>query len=126
MAANYGKPGMPILQVRSLGGAMARVSPQATAFAHRENEALAVMAAFVPANASEEQAHAMRRAAWRPLEPYSSGAYLNFLSDASEASVAEVYPSATYARLASIKATYDPDNVFNQNQNIKPTANAQA
>ncbi len=126
MAANYGKPGTPILQVRSLGGAMARVSPQATAFAHRENEALAVMAAFVPANASEEQAHTMRRAAWRPLEPYSSGAYLNFLSEASEASVAEVYPSATYARLASIKAIYDPDNVFNQNQNIKPAANTQA
>jgi FAD/FMN-containing dehydrogenase len=126
MAAHYGKSGTPILQVRSLGGAMARVSPQATAFAHREHEALAVMAAFVPANVPEEQAHAMRRAAWHPMEPYSSGAYLNFLSDASEASVAEVYPSATYARLASIKATYDPDNVFNQNQNIKPVANPQA
>ena len=126
MAANYGKPGTPILQIRSLGGAMARVSPQATAFAHRENEALAVMATFVPANVPEEQAQAMGRAAWHPLEPYSSGAYVNFLSDASQASVAEVYPSTTYARLASIKAAYDPDNVFNQNQNIKPAANTQA
>lgn len=126
MAAHYGKPGTPILQVRRLGGAMARVSPQGTAFAHREHEALAVMAVFVSANAPEDQAHAMGQAAWRPLEPYSSGAYLNFLSDASDASTALVYPSATYARLASIKATYDPDNVFNQNQNIKPTARPQA
>jgi FAD/FMN-containing dehydrogenase len=123
MAANYGKVGSPMIAIRGLGGAMARVSPQATAFAHRENEALVVMVAFVAANVSEEQAHAMRRAAWRPLEPYSRGAYLNFLSDAG---VAEVYPSATYARLASIKAIYDPDNVFNQNQNIKPAADTQA
>ena len=58
--------------------------------------------------------------------PFGVGAYANYLSDAGEASVAAAYPSATYARLASIKAIYDPDNVFNQNQNIKPAANTQA
>jgi FAD/FMN-containing dehydrogenase len=126
IAANYGNPGQPIAQMRSLGGAMARVSSQATAFAHRESEALLVVPAFAPADASEEQADQIRRAAWRPLEAWSSGAYVNFLSDASEASVAAAYPSATYARLASIKASYDPDNVFKMNQNIKPTANAHA
>jgi FAD/FMN-containing dehydrogenase len=126
IAANYGKPGQPIAQIRSLGGAMARVSSQATAFAHRESEALAVVPAFVPADASEEQADQIRRAAWRPLEAWSSGAYVNLLSDVSEGSMAEAYPSATYARLASIKASYDPDNVFKMNQNIKPTANAHA
>jgi FAD binding domain/Berberine and berberine like len=126
MAANYGKPGTPILQIRRLGGAVTRVSPEATAFAHREDEALAIMVTFVPSNATEEQAQHIRQAAWRPLEPVTSGAFVNFLSDASHASVAAAYPSATYARLASIKATYDPDNVFNQNQNIKPAANPQA
>jgi len=123
IAANYGKPGQPIAQIRSLGGAMARVSSQATAFAYRESEVLVIVPAFAPADASEEQADQIRRAAWRPLEACSSGAYINFLSDASEGSVAAAYPSATYARLASIKANYDPDNVFNENQNIKPTAN---
>src|SRR5262245_9487376 len=125
IAANYGKPGQPIVQIRSLGGAMARVSSQATAFAHRESEALVVVPAFVPADAPEEQADQIRRAAWRPLEALSSGAYVNFLSDTSEASVAAAYPSATYARLASIKATYDPGNVFKMNQNIKPATNPQ-
>src|SRR5207249_4531135 len=104
IAANYGKVGLPMIEMRSLGGALACVSPQATAFAHREHEALALTAAFVPANMSEEQARAMTRAAWRPLEPYSRGAYLNFLTDASESNTALVYPSTTYARLASIKA----------------------
>jgi len=123
MATNYGKPGTPILQIRGLGGAMARVSQEATAFAHREHEALVTGVAFAPSNAPEEQAQHIRQAAWRPLEPVTSGAYVNFLSDASQASVSAAYPSVTYARLASIKATYDPDNVFNQNQNIKPDAN---
>ena len=125
LAANYGQPGKPIAQIRALGGAVARVSPEATAFAHRENEALVVVPVFAPSEASEasdEQAQQMREAAWRPLAPFASGAYLNFVSDASEATVAAVYPSATYAHLAGVKATYDPENVFNQNHNIKPSA----
>jgi len=120
LAAHYGKVGSPIIQIRSLGGAMARVSPQATAFAHREHEALVIMAVFAPSATPEEQVRHIRQAAWRPLEPLTIGAYSSYLSDAGEASVAAAYPSATYARLASIKAIYDPDNVFNQNQNIKP------
>ncbi|HEX7737672.1 MAG TPA: FAD-binding oxidoreductase [Ktedonobacteraceae bacterium] len=122
IATNYGKPGTPILQIRALGGAMARVSPQATAFAHRESEALVVMPVFAPVNITEEQAHHIRQAAWRPLAALSSGAFINFLSDTSAASVAAAYPGDTCTRLARIKATYDPGNVFNQNQNIKPAA----
>jgi FAD/FMN-containing dehydrogenase len=120
LAANYGRPGTPILQIRSLGGAVARVSPEATAFAHRDNEAFVLAASFVPIDASPEQAAQKRAEIWEPLKAYASGAYVNFLTDASEASVAAAYPSATYARLASVKAAYDPDNVFNQNHNIIP------
>jgi hypothetical protein len=47
------------------------------------------------------------------------------MSDATEASVAAAYPSTIYGRLASIKASDDPSNVFNQNQNIKPSAKTQ-
>lgn len=119
LAANYGQAGKPIAQIRALGGAVARVNPEATAFAHRGNEALVVVPAFAPKEASDEQAQQIRQAAWRPLASLANGAFLNFLSDASEASVASVYPGATYERLARIKAAYDPDNIFNHNQNIQ-------
>jgi FAD/FMN-containing dehydrogenase len=120
LTANYGQPGTAIIQIRSLGGAMARVSPDATAFAHRDYEAFVLAAAFVPVDTPPEQANRVREDAWRPLKPLTSGAYINFLTDASEPGVAAAYPAATYSRLASVKAAYDPDNVFNQNHNIKP------
>jgi FAD/FMN-containing dehydrogenase len=126
LAAHYGQAGAPIAQIRRLGGAMARVDQQATAFAHRENEALVVVPAFAPDDASAEQIQQIRQAAWAPLAPWSSGAYGNFLSDASEASVAAAYPRETFVRLARIKAIYDPDNVFDQNLNIAPAPDAQA
>jgi len=125
LAANYGHPGAPIAQIRRLGGAIARVSAQATAFAHRESEALVIVPTFAPVDAPEEQARRIGQETWRPLEAWSSGAYGNFLSDASEASVAAAYPGETYARLARIKALYDPENVFSQNLNIIPAVNAQ-
>lgn len=126
LAAAYGHQGAPIAQIRRLGGAMARVSPQATAFAHREYEALVTVPAFAPVDTPAEQVQRIRQVAWGPLASLTSGAYGNFLSDTSEASVAAAYPSTTYTRLADIKAIYDPENVFNQNLNIKPAANAQA
>ena len=43
-----------------------------------------------------------RQAAWHPIAPWGNGAYGNFLSEASEASVAAAYPGETYARLARV------------------------
>lgn len=120
LAANYGRAGTPVVQVRSLGGAMARVNPQATAFAHRDYEAFILAAALVPVDMPREQAEQIRQAAWSPLKPFAHGGYVNFMTDAGETSIAAAYPPETYARLASVKAQYDPDNLFNQNHNIKP------
>lgn len=120
LTTNYGKPGTAIIQIRSLGGAMRRIDPAATAFAHRDYEAFVLAAAIVPMDMPQEQVEHIRQAAWQPLKPFASGAYINFLSDAGEPSVTTAYPAQTYARLARVKAAYDPDNVFNQNHNIKP------
>jgi hypothetical protein len=49
------------------------------------------------------------------------GAYVNFLMDQGPAAVRAAYPGATYERLAAIKATWDPTNVFQGNQNIQPS-----
>lgn len=117
---NHGRPGTPIIQIRSLGGAVARIDPQATAYAWRDAEAVFWSVALAPADSTPEQIEHIRQTAWQALKPLTVGAYVNFLSDTSEPSVASAYPPETYARLASVKAAYDPANVFNQNHNIMP------
>jgi hypothetical protein len=57
---------------------------------------------------------------WTALHPYSEGgAYVNFIMDEGEERVKEVYAD-NFDKLASIKAKYDPMNLFRVNQNIKP------
>jgi FAD/FMN-containing dehydrogenase len=107
------------LALRSLGGAVARVPADATAFAHRDAEVMVVAAMALPADATPEQA-GEALASWAPLAAHGSGAYVNFLGSASEADVAAVYPAATYQRLAAVKRAYDPGNVFRRNHNIRP------
>ena len=119
VSADGVKTGGFMLQVRSLGGAMARVPADATAFAHRGSEALLIFVAFLPAGASgREEAAALKP--WEPIAALASGAYANFLATATEGDVAAVYPRATYERLAEVKRKYDPQNLFSRNLNIRP------
>ncbi len=62
------------------------------------------------------------RAFWEALQPYSmgGGGYLNGEAEVAENRVRSTYGEAKYRRLASIKATYDPDNLFHRNANISP------
>ena len=48
------------------------------------------------------------------------GVYSNFLADEGAERVHAAYPGATWDRLAEIKATVDPGNLFRLNQNIAP------
>lgn len=114
---------MSVTQIRVLGGAMARVPADATAFAHRDRRIMAHVAALYmnPEDAPQQEAWADAFAA--ALRQGSTGAYVNFLGDEGEARVREAYPGATWDRLVSVKRRYDPANLFRRNQNIPPATN---
>jgi FAD/FMN-containing dehydrogenase len=111
---------MSVTQIRVLGGAMARVPADATAFAHRDSRIMANVAAIYDDDADRD-----RLAAWvddlsGELRQGDDGAYVGFLGDEGEERVRAAYPGATWDRLAEVKARYDPDNVFRLNQNVPP------
>jgi FAD/FMN-containing dehydrogenase len=115
------------VQLRVLGGAVARVPVDATAFAHRRSRILAVVVNFhdkTPADRARRQAWADDLAA--ALRQDDHGAYVNFVPDEGEAGVRAAYPGATWDRLVEIKRRYDPTNLFRHNQNIPPDASGAA
>jgi FAD/FMN-containing dehydrogenase len=113
---------MAVAQIRVLGGAMARVPAEATAFAHRSSHIMVNVAALYerPDQAAEHEPWVSAFAA--ELRQGDGGAYVGFLGDEGEGRVREAYPASTWERLAAIKGRYDPTNLFRLNQNIRPTA----
>jgi FAD/FMN-containing dehydrogenase len=107
------------VQLRPLGGAMARVANDATAFAHRDRAVMANVAAFYTGPQDREAKTAWVEDLTDALRD-GTAAYVNFVNDEGEARIHDAYPDATYARLAAIKRRYDPDNVFRRNQNVEP------
>jgi hypothetical protein len=111
---------MKVAQLRVLGGAMARVPPEATAYAHRRTRIMANVAAFYDGPADKPAREDWVATLTAALDQGDRGAYVNFLADEGEARVRAAYPGATWDRLAAIKARYDPANLFRLNQNIRP------
>jgi FAD/FMN-containing dehydrogenase len=105
-----------------LGGAVARVPEDATAYSQRTAvHSVNVDAVWLPAEemrATREPAWA--RATYEALAPHELGVYVNFLGDEGQDRVRSAYGEAKYRRLAEVKAAYDPENVFQLNQNIRP------
>jgi len=111
---------MAVAQIRVLGGAMARVPAEATAFAHRKRQIMAAVGAVYerPEDAPVHEAWVSDfAAALRQGEP---GVYVNFLGEGGDVRIREAYPGSTRERLATIKGHYDPTNLFRLNQNIPP------
>lgn len=111
---------MKAVQLRALGGAMARVPVDATAFAHREAPILGIVVSFV-----DEPEDRPRREAWArdfasAIDQGLPGAYVNFIEDGGPDAAHHAYPGATWDRLVEIKARYDPANLFRRNQNVPP------
>jgi alkanesulfonate monooxygenase SsuD/methylene tetrahydromethanopterin reductase-like flavin-dependent oxidoreductase (luciferase family) len=99
-------------QIRSVGGAVADVPPEATAYANRA-------ANFqVDAFGSRRRLDPM----WEPLREHFDGMYLSFETDRSVERLHDAFPPPALRRLRELKTRYDPDNVFRDNFNITPRA----
>jgi FAD/FMN-containing dehydrogenase len=111
---------MAATQIRVLGGAVARVPRDATAYAHRDSRIMVNVAAMY-----QDPEERPKHAEWvnglaDELRQDDEGAYVGFLADEGEARVRAAYPGPTWDRLREVKRKYDPDNVFRLNQNIPP------
>jgi FAD/FMN-containing dehydrogenase len=113
---------MGVAQLRTLGGAMARVPVDATAFAHRQSPIMVNVAAIFERPDEIEVHGPWVEGFANALHQGNDGAYVNFLGDEGEERIRAAYPGATWDRLTQIKARYDPTNLFRLNQNIPPKA----
>src|SRR5262249_59196009 len=104
------------VQLRVLGGAVARVPSEATAFAHRSRRMIATVAALDTGPGQEDWVRDVP-SALRQGEP---GAYVNFVGDEGGERVREAYPGKTWDRLAAIKREDDPENLVPPHPNSQP------
>jgi len=112
---------MPIF---TLGGAVSRVPEDATAFPNRKAQHnLNILAAWemnAPPDPDPQRHIAWVRQTWDAMQPFSTGGYVNFMSDEPQGHPRAIYGPDKYARLVALKRRYDPENVFRHNQNIAP------
>jgi len=105
----------------TLGGAVARVPEDATAFPGRKAQHnLNIVGAWEINDPDPERHIAWVRQTWEAMRPFSTGAYVNFMSDEPADRLRAVYGPDKYERLVALKRRYDPENVFRHNQNITP------
>ncbi len=98
-------------QIRSVGGAVADIDPDATAYSYRS------------ANFSVTAFGADRLrldALWDEMQPHFDGLYLSFETDLRPERLSDAFPARTLERLRALKLRYDPENVFRDNFNIVP------
>ena len=125
LLARHADPSIPFVftQIRPLGGAMARVPADATAFGHRDAKLMIMVLAAHDGNPMPVIGWVADYLA-KAFGDKRTGVYSNFLHDEGEARIRQAYPGSTYERLAAIKRRWDPTNVFHRNQNIRPLATA--
>ena len=115
---------MAAAQFRVLGGAMARVPADATAFAHRSSKIMVNVAALFENVEDRPKYEGWVQDFADDIRQEDSGAYVNFLEDEGPERVRAAYPGETWDRLREIKRRYDPTNLFRLNQNVPPAEEA--
>jgi FAD/FMN-containing dehydrogenase len=111
---------LSMTHLNHFGGAMSRMSNDATPFAHRDAMFAFSEDAFWHKPEHTEANVQWVKEYWQAMRSYSPrGAYINFMTDEGEDRVRESY-QCNYDRLEQIKRQYDPTNLFRLNQNITP------
>ena len=108
------------LAMWQLGGAVARVNEDATAFNGRTAGHTFNINGNSEGPEGFDEQREWARSYWNALAPYHTSVYVNFLMEEGEERIRQAYGAAKYDRLKAVKRTYDPDNVFRLNQNIRP------
>jgi FAD/FMN-containing dehydrogenase len=107
-----------------IDGAPHRVGRHDTAFSYRDANWSEVIVGVDPDPANSSRITGWCRDYFDALHPYSDGgAYVNFMMEEGQERVQASFRD-NYARLAQVKAAYDPANLFRVNQNIRPAAAA--
>jgi FAD/FMN-containing dehydrogenase len=101
-------------------GAASKVKGGATPWNYRDAKWSQVIVGIDPDPAKRDVITAWARDYWKALHPFSAGgAYINFMMEEGDDRIRATY-GKHYAQLAKIKKKYDPTNLFNVNQNIRP------
>jgi FAD/FMN-containing dehydrogenase len=104
----------------SIGCATKQPAPDATAYAHRDAEYVMNVHGRWDDVSDDERCIKWARDYFEASTPFASGgAYVNFMTSDEGDRVRSAY-GQNYERLAKVKRKYDPGNLFNMNQNIKP------
>jgi len=112
-----------LMHLYPIDGAAKRVAKDATAWNTRDATWSMVIAGIDPDPKKAQALKDWGRAYWKAVHPYNmEGAYVNFMMDDEAAGRVQATYGDNYARLAAVKAKYDPKNLFRVNQNIKPAA----
>jgi len=108
------------MHIYPINGAVHRLAPDATAFAHRDANFATVIAGMWADPAQNEANIAWVRNYYAATAPLSEEAgYINFMGEDDQGRIQANY-GGNYERLSAVKRAYDPDNLFHLNQNIRP------
>jgi FAD/FMN-containing dehydrogenase len=109
------------LHIGHLRGAVSRVAEDATAYSGRDADYTLIFLSGWDDPAAKDENVSWTRATADATQPFSVGAYINFLEDEGEERIRFAYGSPEkYDRLVALKRKYDPSNLFTLNQNIQP------
>ena len=104
----------------AIGGATTRPAPESAAYAHRDAQFVMNVHGRWQEQADDERCIGWAREFFKASAPFASGGvYVNFLTADEGDRVRSAY-GPNYDRLAQVKRTYDPNNLFRMNQNIQP------